>query len=114
MVKATRYTQSLFEILFWQAGTPVNSNQTDLGILINFDDSPDKKILPGQDKNSCEHQNVKDSVFTHTASNPFELAWDLIEQEAMNLADHIQHDKEKTISPRKSKSIAFFQSITSR
>nr|CAH0108084.1 unnamed protein product [Daphnia galeata] len=83
------------------AGTPVNSNQTDLGILINFDDSPDKKILPGQDKNSCEHQNVKDSVFTHTASNPFELAWDVIEQEAMNLADHIQHDKEKTISPRK-------------
>ncbi|XP_046631533.1 pollen-specific leucine-rich repeat extensin-like protein 2 [Daphnia pulicaria] len=83
------------------AGTPVNSNQTDLGILINFDDSPDKKILPGQDKNTCEHQNVKDSVFTHTASNPFELAWDVIEQEALNLADHIQYDKEKTISPRK-------------
>lgn len=84
------------------AGTPVHTDQTDLGILVNLDDSPDKKTLTtGQTKIVSEHQNVKDSVFTHTASNPFELAWDVIEQEALNLADHIQHDKEKTISPRK-------------
>ncbi|KAI9552035.1 hypothetical protein GHT06_022372 [Daphnia sinensis] len=83
------------------AGTPVHTDQTDLGILVNLDDSPDKKTTTGQTKNVSEHQNVKDSVFTHTASNPFELAWDVIEQEALNLADHIQYDKEKTISPRK-------------
>lgn len=70
--------------------------------MINFDESPDKKTLNvAQDPKSREH--VKDSVFTHTASNPFELAWDVIEQEALNLAEHIEHDKEKTISPRKSK-----------
>ncbi|XP_057377940.1 uncharacterized protein LOC130699899 [Daphnia carinata] len=84
------------------AGTPVHTDQADLGILVNLDDSPDKKNLTtGQSKNVSEHQNVKDSVFTHTASNPFELAWDVIEQEALNLAEHIEHDKEKTISPRK-------------
>ncbi len=92
--------QSLLPFLF--IGTPVNSNQTNLGILINFDDSPDKKILnTTENKKACEN-HVKDSVFTHTASNPFELAWDVIEQEALNLAEHIEHDKEKTISPRKS------------
>jgi len=75
--------------------TGLSKNVMDLGILVNLDESPDKKMIgdaPMRDS---------DSVFTHTPSNPFELAWDVIEQEALTLANHIQDDKEKSISPRK-------------
>jgi hypothetical protein len=80
----------------------VNSERTDLGILVNLEDSPDKKILHSSNTNLPSSARESDSVFTHTSSNPFELAWDVIEQEALTLANHIQHDKEKQ-SPRKSK-----------
>ena len=51
-----------------------------------------------------DQQLSKDSELVfNNPSNPFQLAWDVIEQEAQNLADHIQYDKEKSsISPRKS------------
>jgi len=78
------------------AGAVKSSNHLDLGILVNLDESPDKKLVddvPTKDP---------DTVFTHTPSNPFELAWDVIEQEALTLANHIQDDEEKPISPRKS------------
>lgn len=70
-----------------------------MGILVNLDESPDKKLIddtPSKDP---------DTVFTHTPSNPFDLAWDVIEQEALTLANHIQDDEEKSISPRKSETI---------
>ena len=80
----------------------MNSERADLGILVNLEDSPDKKIINSSNTNLASSTKESDSVFTHTSSNPFELAWDVIEQEALTLANHIQHDKEKQ-SPRKSK-----------
>ena len=80
----------------------MNSEKADLGILVNLEDSPDKKFITSSNPNLASVREA-DSVFTHTSSNPFELAWDVIEQEALTLANHIQHDKEKPISPRKSK-----------
>ena len=65
---------------------------------MNLDESPDKKLIEVPLKDP-------DTVFTHTPSNPFEMAWDVIEQEALTLANHIEDDEEKTISPRKSESI---------
>ena len=71
---------------------------------MNLDDSPDKKLTTSiAAQNFIASSRESDSIFTHTPSNPFELAWDVIEQEALTLANHIQDDREKMISPRKSK-----------
>jgi len=75
-------------------GSVKSSSNLDLGILVNLDESPDKKLIEVPLKDP-------DTVFTHTPSNPFEMAWDVIEQEALTLANHIEDDEEKTISPRK-------------
>lgn len=90
------------------------SNQTNLGILINLDESPDKK--PSYSKQqTIRHESVEvketNSVFDSTA-NPFQLAWDVIQQEALSLADHILHDKENSTSPRKSTSQLNYLKIT--
>ena len=75
------------------------------GLLVNLDESPDKKQLHlSRVQKKKDQQLSKDSELVfNNPSNPFQLAWDVIEQEAQNLADHIQYDKEKSsISPRKS------------
>ena len=69
-----------------------------MGILVNLEESPDKKELVRSTEN---HQLAggcsKDSETAfNNPSNPFQLAWDVIEQEALNLADHIQHNKDKS------------------
>lgn len=93
-------TISYWYLVFFQTiETPVNST-ADLGILVKIEDSPDKKLLSATPAKSSNRDC--DTVFTHTSSNPFELAWDVIEQEALTLANNIQHGKEKPISPRKS------------
>lgn len=79
--------------------TPVNST-ADLGILVKIEDSPDKKLLSSATPAKSSNKDC-DTVFTHTSSNPFELAWDVIEQEALTLANNIGKT-EKPISPRKS------------
>lgn len=70
-------------------------------ILVKLEDSPDKKVI--NCATPAPPSRDSDLVFTQPSSNPFELAWDVIEQEALTLANHIQHDKEKPISPRKSR-----------
>lgn len=86
---------------FLDLGT--QTSQTNLGILVNLDESPDKNLSHCKQVLRPESQVVKDadSVFDSPA-NPFQLAWDVIQQEALNLADNILQDKEKPISPRKS------------
>lgn len=74
----------------------------DLGILVNLDDSPEKNVSH-QIVTKQYSSKESDVGFTNPAS-AFNLAWDVIEQEALNLADHIQYDKDKqTMSPSKSK-----------
>ena len=79
------------------------TQQTDLGILVNLDESPDKKLIPpSKHQSQLKISNKETEYVFNNPSNPFQLAWDVIEQEARNLADHIQCEK-PNISPRKSK-----------